>query len=181
VILAIDGDEIASRRDASRAIGAAGEGEPLGFELEVDGRPEEASFTREPCGPDDELLVGVRLLDTFPFAVTMSSGDVGGPSAGLMWAVGLYELLTPVDLTTGRTIAGTGTIDIAGDVGPIGGIRDKVVAAERAGADLFLAPIDNVREVRGVDTGTMRIVPVATFDEAIAALASDTDPSDAPS
>jgi PDZ domain-containing protein len=181
VILAIDGDEIASRRDASRAIGAAGEGEPLGFELEVDGRPEEASFTREPCGPDDELLVGVRLLDTFPFAVTMSSGDVGGPSAGLMWAVGLYELLTPVDLTAGRTIAGTGTIDIAGDVGPIGGIRDKVVAAERAGADLFLAPIDNVREVRGVDTGTMRLVPVATFDEAIAALAGDADPSDAPS
>jgi len=87
-----------------------------------------------------------------------------------MWALGLYELLTPGDLTAGRTIAGTGEIAPDGTVYPIGGIRDKVVAAERTGATLFLAPADNMSELAGVDTGDMQVVSVATLDDAIAAL-----------
>lgn len=170
VILEIDGRTIGSRRDASRAIDAAGEGESLDFVVEVDGATEEASFTREPCGPDRELLVGVSLLDAFPFPVTMASGDVGGPSAGLMWALGLYELLTPGDLTQGRAIAGTGTIDLEGTVGPIGGIRDKVIAAERSGADIFFVPADNMAELEGLDTGDLELVPVGSFDDALAEL-----------
>jgi PDZ domain-containing protein len=170
VIVEIDGRPIGSQLAASRAIGRAEAGETLDFVVDVDGEREEASFVREPCGNEDELLVGVALQDGFPFDVAIETGDVGGPSAGLMWAVGLYELLTPDDLTAGRTIAGTGTIDFEGNVGPIGGIRDKVVAAERAGATLFLAPADNLPELAGVDTGDMRVVPVRTFDEALDAL-----------
>ena len=98
------------------------------------------------------------------------SDDIGGPSAGLMWALGIYELLTPGDLTAGRTIAGTGEIGPDGTVYPIGGIRDKVIAAERAGATLFLAPADNMAELAGVDTGDMQVVSVATFDDARKAL-----------
>jgi PDZ domain-containing protein len=177
VILRIDGAEIRSRNAASRAIDAAGAGEPLEFVVDVDGQREEARFTREPCGPDDELLVGVVLLNAFPFEVTMASGDVGGPSAGLMWALGLYELLEEGDLTAGRSIAGTGTIDLAGRVGPIGSIQEKVIGAERAGADLFLVPVDNMPELRGVETGDMKLVPVATFDEALEALGSDVPPA----
>jgi PDZ domain-containing protein len=170
VILEIDDRDVGSRRDASRAIEAVGEGEPLGFVVEVDGEREEARFTREACGPDEEILVGVSLLDAFPFPVTMSSGAVGGPSAGLMWALGLYELLDPDDLAAGRIVAGTGTIDLEGNVGPIGGIRDKVIAAERAGADLFLVPADNMAELEGMETGAMELVSIATIDEAIDAL-----------
>jgi PDZ domain-containing protein len=103
----------------------------------------------------------------------MASGEVGGPSAGLMWALGLYELLDPGDLTAGRTIAGTGTIDLAGRVGPIGSIREKVIGAERAGADLFLVPVDNMPELEGVETGDMELVPVKTFDDALEALGAD--------
>jgi PDZ domain-containing protein len=172
VILEIEDEPIGSRREASRAIEAAGEGEPLDFVVDVDGTLEDATFTREPCGEDGELLVGVSLLDAFPFTVSMSSGEVGGPSAGLMWALGLFELLTPEDLSGGRTVAGTGTIDLAGNVGPIGGIRDKVVAAERTGADLFLVPADNMEELRDVDTGEMELAAVETFDEAIEVLRS---------
>jgi PDZ domain-containing protein len=170
VILEIDDRDVGSRRDASRAIEAVGEGEPLEFVVEVDGEREEARFTREACGPDEEILVGVSLLDAFPFSVTMSSGAVGGPSAGLMWALGLYELLDPGDLADGRIVAGTGTIDLEGNVGPIGGIRDKVIAAERAGADLFLVPADNMAELEGMETGAMELVSIATIDEAIDAL-----------
>jgi PDZ domain-containing protein len=170
VILRIGDTEIRSRTTASRAIDAAGEGEPLEFVVDVDGTREEASFTREPCGPEDELLVGVVLLDAFPFDVSMASGEVGGPSAGLMWALGLYELLDPGDLTAGRTIAGTGTIDLAGRVGPIGSIREKVIGAERAGADVFLVPVDNMPELEGVETGDMELLPVRTFDDALETL-----------
>jgi PDZ domain-containing protein len=115
-------------------------------------------------------LVGITLVDAFPFGVQISSGDVGGPSAGLMFALGLYDLLTPGDLTAGHVVAGTGTIDPDGNVGPIGGIKDKVVAAERAGAEIFLVPAENMAELRGVDTGSMRLVSVSTFQDALDAL-----------
>ena len=89
------------------------------------------------------------MVDAFPFEIEIASGDVGGPSAGLMFALGLYDTLTPGDLTGGRTIAGTGTIDLEGEVGGIGGIVDKVVGAERAGASVFLVPAENRASCRG--------------------------------
>ncbi len=88
-----------------------------------------------------------------------------------MWALGLFDLLTPGDMTAGLTIAGTGTIDTRGRVGSIGGIEDKVVAAQRAGATVFLVPADNMRELGGVDTGDMRLISVSTFQDALDALA----------
>jgi PDZ domain-containing protein len=168
VITRIDGRGIGSLREAQDAIDAAGPRERLRFRLDVDGSVERAAFVRKPCGPDRRPLVGVVLLDTFPLDVTISTSDVGGPSAGLMWALGLYELMTPGDLTRGREIAGTGTIDpYTGRVGGIGGIRDKVVAARRDGATVFLAPQENMAELRGVDTGDMRIVAVRSFRDAV--------------
>lgn len=170
VVLRIDDHPIERVADASRAIDATPRGREMRWILDVDGAREEAAFAREPCVEGTDPLVGVRMLDTFPFPVAISSGTVGGPSAGLMFALGLWELLTPPDLTDGRTIAGTGTIDLDGNIGPIGGIRDKVVGAERAGADLFLVPAGNFGEVRDLDTGEMRLVRVSTFDDALAAL-----------
>jgi PDZ domain-containing protein len=120
----------------------------------------------------DEPVIGIVLVDSFPFQISIESGDVGGPSAGLMWAVGLYDLLTPGDLTRGRTIAGTGAIDLEGKVGPIGGIRDKVVAARDAHADVMLVPRADFRELRDVETGDLKLIPVSTFDEALKALSA---------
>jgi PDZ domain-containing protein len=170
VITQIDLQPVATRAQASRLIDAVPKGKTLAFTVDVDGTVEHVSFQRAPCGENGEALVGVSLLDAFPFDVTISSGDVGGPSAGMMWALGLYELLTPGDLTAGRTIAGTGTIDLAGNVGPIGEIRDKVVAAQDAGASVFLAPADNMNDLAGVDTGSMQVISVATFPDALRAL-----------
>ena len=119
----------------------------------------------------EEPLVGILLVATFPLEIAIESGEVGGPSAGLMWALGLYDLMTPGDLTRGRTIAGTGSIDLEGDVGPIGGVRDKVVAAREAGADILLVPEDNLPELRGVSTDGLELISVSSFEEAVDALA----------
>jgi Lon-like protease len=170
IVTAIDGTPIRDAAQASKVFDRIPVHQPLHFDLNVDGTVEHATFTRAPCGPKDEPLVGITMLDAFPFDITISSDDIGGPSAGLMWALGLYELLTPDDLTAGRTIAGTGEIAPDGTVYPIGGIRDKVVAAERAGATLFLAPADNMDELQGVDTGGMQVVSVASLKDALDAL-----------
>ena len=175
VIVAIDGKPVGSVRDASKAIEAAKPGEQLDFRVNVDGTIEHARFTRRRCVANDpRRLVGVSLLNPFPFEVSIASAKVGGPSAGLMWALGLYELMTPGDLTAGRRIAGTGTIDPrTGAVGPIGGIRDKVIAAEKAGATVFLAPADNMAELQKVDTGGMQVISVSSFDDALKDLEAD--------
>ena len=105
-------------------------------------------------------------MPTFPFEVSISSGDIGGPSAGLMWSLGLDDLLTPGDLTHGETIAGTGTISRDGRVGPIGGVQDKIAAAKAAGATLFFVPAGNYREAKGV-AGSLRLVSVRSFGQAL--------------
>jgi PDZ domain-containing protein len=172
LILRITGEEVDSRRDASRLIDAVPADEPIEFRIEADGEVHDLRVTRGSCPETDEPLIGILLVEPFPFEITIESGDVGGPSAGLMWAVGLYDLLTPGDLTDGRTVAGTGSIDLDGNVGPIGGILDKVVAARDANADIMLVPEDNFDEVRDIDAGDTRLISVSTFDEALEALSS---------
>jgi len=167
----VDGRSIASRDDASAAIDAAGHGEPLTFGVRAADETHAVGIERAACIPDDPApYVGITMVESFPFDIAISSGDVGGPSAGLMWALGLYDLMTPGDLTDDRTIAGTGTIDLDGNLGPIDGIREKVRAAMRADATIFLAPADNLPDLEDLDTGEMRVVPVSTFDGAIQAL-----------
>jgi PDZ domain-containing protein len=169
VVLGIDGERVRSGRQASQLLDAVPEDQAIEFRVESDNETTEVSLERADCGLDLPL-VGITMIDAFPIDLQISSGDIGGPSAGLMWAIGLYELLTPGDLTDGRTIAGTGTIDTEGNVGPIGGIEDKVVAAERAGADVVLAPVHDLRRLGEVDTGDMRLVPVTTFAQALSDL-----------
>jgi len=113
----------------------------------------------------------VSLVANWPFPLTIESGDIGGPSAGLMWTLGLIDLLTPGDLMGGQTVAGTGTIAPDGTVGPIGGIQEKVVAAEHAGAKVFFAPSTEAGDARSVAHG-MVIVPVKTYRDALIYLQS---------
>lgn len=95
--------------------------------------------------------------------------ETGGPSGGLVFAIGLVELLTEVDLLNGRHVAGTGTIDEQGVVGAIGGINEKITAAHKAGVTLFFAPADNAEEIEQIPTG-IKVVTVATLTQAISAL-----------
>jgi PDZ domain-containing protein len=98
--------------------------------------------------------------------VDFKTGRIAGPSAGLMLSLALYDLLTPEDLTAGHEIAGTGTLECGGGVGPIGGIQQKVAGAKAQGAEIFLAPLANVDEARVVADG-IEIVPIGTFRDAI--------------
>jgi Lon-like protease len=98
--------------------------------------------------------------------VSIDTGEIGGPSAGVMFALALYDRLTPDDLTGGRDIAGSGEILQCGFVGPIGGIEHKVVAAEERGADIFIAPADNAQAARSA-ADDIDVVTVDTFDQAL--------------
>lgn len=169
----IGGTPINDVADASHAIESVAPGDPLTFHISAGGEQHDVTVTRGACPGADRPVVGISMVNNFPFGVQISSGDVGGPSAGMMWALGLYDLLTPGDLTDGRLIAGTGTMELDGTVGPIGGITDKVVAARSVGAQVFLVPKDNLAEARTVDPGAMQLIPVASFDGALRALGVD--------
>ena len=131
------------------------------FEIEVERNPLDGS----------PAFIGVQ-METIDFSfepgvrIDFKTGEIAGPSAGLMLALALYDRLTPEDLTDGRQIAGTGTLECDGGVGPIGGIQQKVAGAEKAGAEIFLAPLSNVEEARGA-AGDIEIVPISTFSDAI--------------
>ncbi len=167
LILSIDDTPVGGSAQASGIIEAAPSGSALTFDIRAGGERQQVDLVREPCGGRSKPLVGVSLIPNFPIGVQIQSGDIGGPSAGLMWALGLYDLLTPGDLTGGRTIAGTGHIGLDGTIYPIGGIGDKIVAAERAGAKVFLLPTANLAEAKAASSGTMTLVPVASFDDAL--------------
>jgi Lon-like protease len=182
VVLEINGDAIRDATAASRAIESIPSGRALTFVVRPLGtdREEEIRLVRQPCGGSTEPLVGVSMIDDFPFEVSIRSGDVGGPSAGLMWALGLYDALTPGDLTDGRTIAGTGTIAPDGTVGPIGGIEDKVLAADGIGASELLVPVEDMAAARAVAVPGLRLVPVGSFDRAVSFLEAQGGVADVP-
>ncbi|MFD7404902.1 PDZ domain-containing protein [Streptomyces sp. NPDC059866] len=107
---------------------------------------------------------------TFPFTIDIKLADVGGPSAGLMFALGIYDKLTPGSLTGGSFVAGTGTIDDEGEVGPIGGIEMKTVGARSKGAQYFLTPADNCASAAKDTPSGLTLVKVNTIDDALDAL-----------
>ena len=111
-------------------------------------------------------------LSELPFEVEIDSSNIGGPSAGLMYTLTIIDLLNEEDLLKGHAIAGTGTIDSEGNVGGIGGVRQKVVAAERQGADFVLVPEANYEDALSAPTPDERIISVATLQDALDFLAT---------
>jgi PDZ domain-containing protein len=137
------------------------------------GKPGTATITTKAAEDGDGSLLGVLVREqpSAPFDVDINVEDVGGPSAGLMLTLGILDLVGDDDLTGGDVVAGSGTIDVDGRVGPIGGIQLKMVAAEEIDADLFLVPADNCPEaLAGPDRG-LTLARVATLDDALDALA----------
>ncbi|WP_053914585.1 PDZ domain-containing protein [Streptomyces sp. SCSIO 75703] len=123
-------------------------------------------------GGEKRAIVGISAGTdhTFPFSIDIKLADVGGPSAGLMFALGIYDKLTPDSLTGGKFVAGTGTIDDEGDVGPIGGIGMKTIAARDKGAEFFLTPADNCAAAAADIPEGLTLVKVRTLDDALRAL-----------
>ncbi|MFI6091994.1 PDZ domain-containing protein [Streptomyces sp. NPDC051218] len=134
-------------------------------------RTEDVKITTEKA-KDGRAIVGIQAGTdhTFPFTIDIKLADVGGPSAGLMFALGIVDKLTPNDLTGGNFVAGTGTIEDNGKVGPIGGIGMKTVGARAKGAEYFLTPKDNCATAAKDVPDGLTLVKVDTIDDAVDAL-----------
>lgn len=173
VVLAADDQPVSNLTDL-RSIINAGEGAPVPFLVDRDG--EEITVPVTPTeGTGDAAgtwLVGISLLTAydFPFDVDIELNNVGGPSAGMMFALGMIDTLTPGELNGGAQVAGTGTIVADGEVGPIGGIRQKLWGAVDAGAEYFLAPSANCDEVVGHVPPGLQVFAVTTLDDAVTVL-----------
>jgi len=152
---------------AITAVGPAGDAQPRTTTAKLAGRPEDPG--RSFLG----VTLRTRQQDyTLPFKVTIDSGRVGGPSAGLEFALSIVDQLTPGELTGGAKVAVTGTIESDGTVGDVGGVPQKAVTVRRAGAKLFLVPMAQVAEARSKAGKGLEVVGVATLEDAIKALAA---------
>lgn len=181
VIKKVDGLTIDVSEDFMEYVEGKKEGESITIGFERDGKEKEAEIEILPF-PDEEgkIGIGIQLTTNIEVVVdpevTFSSGRIGGPSAGLMFSLRIYDQLTEEDFTRGYKIAGTGQVDIDGNVYPIGGVDKKVVAADNEGSDVFFVPYEQGREGSNYDEAVkaakkiktkMDIVPVDTFEEAL--------------
>jgi PDZ domain-containing protein len=166
VIVSFAGTEVNSINELQTAVREHGTDAPAQVDILRDGAPLSVEVTPVDRDGTAVIGVGVRMVYDFPIDVELQLDDVGGPSAGMMFALGIVDKLTPGPMTGGEIIAGTGTIDSAGRVGPIGGIRQKLWGAEGAGADWFLAPEANCDEVSGNVPDGVTVFSVSTLDEA---------------
>lgn len=173
VITSVDGTPVTSRLRLQELVRA----KPVGTALTVGyRRGEQAATTTITSAADDQgnPLLGVAVENRQPhkFTIDIDLEKIGGPSAGLMFALGIIDKLDPADLTGGRIIAGTGTIDDEGRVGPIGGVAQKLVGAKDAKASVFLTPEENCAEAVANPQPGIKLVKVATLQDALAALAA---------
>jgi Lon-like protease len=191
VIVAVDDDPVADSAAVVAAVQARDPGERLTFEVVApEGGRREVSVDLG-GSPDDpsRAYVGVLLTTDLdlPVDIRIDAGVIGGPSAGLMFALSIVDLLGEDDLTGGAVVAGTGTVARDGGVGPVGGVRQKLIGATVGGddgpAEVFLVPRANLGDTRGAPVANdVVVVPVDTLDDALAVLGDLRDgrePSDA--
>ncbi|MBM3686574.1 MAG: PDZ domain-containing protein [Actinobacteria bacterium] len=174
-IIAIDGEPVRAPEDVVEAVRARPIGSTLAFTVERDGEEVDAEVVSaqkpdEAGVPYIGITVGINYRAEFPIVFALD--DIGGPSAGMMFSLAIVDKLTPEDLTGGGHVAGTGTIDPAGAVGAIGGIRQKLAGARGAGATVFLMPEVHCDEAAGHVPEGLTVVPVTTLQGALDALAA---------
>ena len=173
VIVSVNGKTFKDVTDLRSEIAANGVDSPATVDITRDGSAKTLEITPVlSTGDDPTPILGIIVGSEFdfPFDVKIQLENVGGPSAGMMFALGIIDKLTPGELNGGEKIAGTGTIDATGVVGPIGGIRQKLYGASNAGAKFFLAPESNCNEVTGHIPGGLTVLAVKTLDDALTAL-----------
>lgn len=174
-ITTVDGAAVTSPGKLTELVQAKKAGSVLTIGYLRDAKAGTAQVTTK-ADKDGTPRVGVQIdsKQPHPFEVKIDLGEIGGPSAGLMFTLGIIDKLRPADLTGGKIIAGTGTITDEGEVGPIGGIPQKLVGAKNAGAQIFLVPIGNCAEALRNAVPGLPMAEVATVDDALTALSTFT-------
>jgi Lon-like protease len=171
VITAVDGQQVNCHHDVVNMIRKRKPGAPVALTIDRSGVTKTITLaTKDVSG---QAVVGIQLGSPryeFPFTVKINLPDIGGPSAGLMFALGIIDKLTPSGLTDGRFIAGTGEISPTGAVEPIGGIQQKMAGARGAGATIFLTPAANCPDTAGAVPSGLRLVKVSSLAGAISEL-----------
>ena len=170
-VLALEGEALAGSGELVERLQAYAPGDTV--TLTVRRSSEDLDLDVELAeSPEGSVILGVLISPQYdlPFDVTYDVGGIGGPSAGLMFTLGIYDKLTPGALTGGQRIAGTGTMADDGTVGPIDGIQQKLVGAVEHGATWFLAPVANCADVVGSVPDGLEVAAVSTLDEALAAV-----------
>lgn len=174
VILAVDGKPVGTADEAVRRIGARNPGTPVDLTVRRAGRVKDFTIQTVPH-PEDRaraavgILVSASITRDLPLEISIDPREIKGSSAGLMFTLEILDQLDPRDLTSGHVIAGTGTVDLDGAVGPVGGVKQKVAAAERAGARYFLVPVENEEAAKAAST-RLEVIAVRDVDDALRAL-----------
>ena len=175
-IIKVDGQTITDVSQVSKVIQRAGVGTPTRIVVRRGGVDRTVTVTPKASpGDPQKAVVGIQIQPgyDFPFDVSVRLGnEIGGPSAGLIFSLGVYDTLTPGSLTGGTDIAGTGTITATGRVGPIGGIQQKIVAAADAGAKIFFVPPENCKDALNADVtkDEIKLVKATTLHSAVESL-----------
>lgn len=173
IIESVNNQPVETVDDVEQAVARHSPGDTITFSFQRDGRQRSEAVTAAPSGSNPRgVEVGVRWDVGYQYSPQVTFGidpAVTGPSAGLVFALGIYDRITEGDLLGGRVVAGTGSIDASGRVGHIGGIRQKITGAERDGATIFLVPERNCLDIGDLDTD-LTLIRVATFKDAVAAL-----------
>ena len=176
VVVEARGRGVTSREDLLEIMRAVRPGERVALEIVRDGKRRGVEVGTTADDEDENravfgVLVQQAATFDFPVDVRIDAGDIGGPSAGLAFALDLVDELGR-DVDGGRRIAVTGELDLEGNVGTIGGVKQKTIGAREAGADVFVVPDANAKEARRHADG-LEVVAVSTFREALSRLATD--------
>lgn len=170
----VDGQAVKDREAAVAIIGKVAVGDTVTVTITRDGKTKEVPIVTRSDADDPKLpRIGISVGTKFIFPIQVDNNvgrQIGGPSAGTMFALAIYDKLTPGELTGGQTIAGTGEINPDGVVGPIGGIRQKMAGAEQGGATIFLVPAANCAEALNGDDDGLQLVKITTLKDAISSL-----------
>lgn len=180
IVLSVGGAEITSTQDVVDAVDKATAGRPVTFVVRRKGREVPVRVTPDEVDGDKQIGIQLGPGFTFPFEVSVDIGDnIGGPSAGLVFSLAIYDTLTPGSLTGGAVVSGSGTIDANGRTGAIGGVQQKIAGAQDAGAELFMVAAANCPETLDLDTGDMRLVRAETMHDAVEAITAWAEDHDA--
>ena len=171
VLVSLNGVKVTDLKSVSTTMAKVKPGATVAVTVKRDGK-QVALRVPTSKGPDDSAVFGIAIAPSykFPFKVKVNAGDVGGPSAGTMFTLAIYDKLTPGALTGGKQVAGTGTISEDGTVGPIGGIKQKMLGAKRAGAKFFFAPVSDCQEAKGHVPSGLTVIRINSLHDALAAL-----------
>ncbi|MEJ4112048.1 PDZ domain-containing protein [Corynebacterium kroppenstedtii] len=172
IIEAVDGQAIKQPGDLVTVIRRHKVGDQVTLRVTRDGRSDTVTVPVRKAESDNTPVLGITVkhVPADGTSINFHLDDIGGPSAGLMFTLAVIDKLTPDNLTNGKFIAGTGTIDANGDVGPIGGVTHKIDAAKKAGATMFMTPADNCAEALSGDHDGVMLAKVNTVDDAVTAL-----------